>query len=354
MRAKPLSLLLLLSFGALAGCEKNEPKPDSTRKEADAGASKVDAIDPDLAEAVAAASAAPGRGAPRAQVEGGPPPDGVFAPGAADKELARGALPKVTLGSAGADPKVQLGPSKTPSKLSGTIQVSVQADPRQPPLPILLGITVEPKKGEAKTADKAPAGQLVSARITSAKVDTTGIPKELDDQLAKLKGSKVEYSVAPNGAASNMRIEVAKGAPDDIVHSLSDALGLLTIPYPDQPIGAGGYFMVTSRDELLGLDMVTYRMIKVKEVTAEGVTLDVNTKRYSASRTLNLPGMPPDIDKTLFQFEAVAEGTVRVTPGALLPGQGDLTSVLAAQFAATDPKRRPSIQLQTRAQLDLK
>jgi hypothetical protein len=353
MRVKPLSLLLLI---ALAGCEKNEPKPESTRKDADADSarSKVDAIDPNLAEAVAAASAAPGRGAPRAQVEGAPPLDGVFTEGAADKELARGAVPKITLGSAGADPKVQLGPSKTPSKMSGTIQIAVQADPRQPALPILIGVTVEPKKGEAKPAGQAAAAQVVSVRVTSAKVDTTGVPKELDEQLARLKGSKVEYSVLPNGAATGMRLDIAKGAPDDILHSLSDAVGLLTIPYPEQPIGVGGYFMVTSRDELLGLDLVTYRMIKVKEVTPEGVTLDVNTKRYSASRKLELPGMPADIDKTLFQFEAAAEGTVRVAPGALLPGQGELKSGLAAVFAAADPKRRPSIQLQTSAQLNLK
>src|SRR5215212_4439157 len=99
MRAKTLPLLVLL---ALTACEKNEPKPESTRKE-DAGTSKVEAIDPNLAEAVAAASAATpgGRGGPPGQVEGGPPPDGVFAPGAADKELARGALPKITLGNEG-------------------------------------------------------------------------------------------------------------------------------------------------------------------------------------------------------------------------------------------------------------
>src|SRR6478752_6277020 len=124
MRAKPLSSLLLLSLVALAGCEKNEPKPESTRTDASA-ASKVEAIDPNLAEAVAAASATPAPGAARAQVEGQPPLDGVFAQGGADKELPRGAAPKVTLGSAGADPKVQLGPSK-PAKLSGTIQVAVQ------------------------------------------------------------------------------------------------------------------------------------------------------------------------------------------------------------------------------------
>lgn len=350
MRGKSLTLLLVLS---LLSCDKQEPKPESTRKDADAGVSKVEAIDPNLAEAVAAASAAPTTSA-RSAAEGGPPADGVFEPGAADKELARGALPKLTLGAAGSDPKVQLGPSGSPAKMSGSIQVAVQSDPRQGALPILLGVTFEAKKAEAKPTDNAPAAQRVTVRVSSAKVDAPGIPKEVDDQLGRLKGSKVEYGLTPNGAISAMRLEVAKGAPDDIVHALADSIGLLTIPYPEQPLGVGGFFMVTSRDELMGLDLVTYRMVKVKEITPEGVTLDVNTKRYSASRTFDLPGMPPDIDKTLFQFEAVAEGTVRTTPGALLPGQGQISSLLGAQFAAADPKRRPGIQLQTRTQLDLK
>ncbi len=346
MRVKSLYLLCLLT---LSGCQKDEPKPETTRKEGEAPA-KVDAIDPSLAEAVAAASAAP-RGAVPGQVAGGPPADGVFAPGAADKEAAKGSVPKLTLGNEGSEPRQQLGPSK-PAKLAGTIQVALQSDPRQGALPVLLSLTVEPKKAEGK--DKPVGAQSVSVRVTSAKVDAPGVPKEMDDQVAKVKGSKVEYTLAPNGTASAFKVEPSKGAPEDFVRSLSDVLTLVTMPYPDKPIGAGGFFMVTSRDELMGMDLVTYRMVKVKEVTPEGVTLDVNIKRYAASRTLELPGMPPDMDKNLFQFDAMSEGTVRVPPGALLPTQGEINSVLAAQFTAPDPKRRPTIQLQSRAQLDLK
>lgn len=347
MRAKSLYLLCLLT---LSGCQKDEPKPETTRKEGEPPA-KVDAIDPNLAEAVAAASAAPVRGAAPGQAEGGPPADGVFAPGAADKEAPKGAPPKLTLGGEGSEPRQQLGPSK-PTKLTGTIQVALQSDPRQGAVPVLLSLTVDPKKAEGK--DKPAGAQLVTVRVTGAKVDAPGVPKEMDDQVAKVKGSKVEYTLLPNGATSAIKVEATKGAPDDFVRSLSDALALLTMPYPDKPLGAGGFFMVTSRDELMGMDLVTYRMVKVKEVTPEGVTLDVNTKRYAASRTLELPGMPPEMDKNLFQFDAMSEGTVRLPLGAVLPTQGEISSVLAAQFAAPDPKRRPTIQLQSRAQLDLK
>lgn len=355
MRAKSLPLLVLL---ALAACEKNEPKPESTSKKAEAP-SKVEAIDPDLAEAVAAASVErpAGPGAPP-QAEGGPPADGVFAPGGADKELARGGMPKVTLGSVGSDPKQLLGPGKSVAKLAGTVQIAMQQDPRQGAIPVLLNVTIEPKKVEAgKDADKGPVSQPVTVRVTGAKIDAPNVPKDVDERLAKLKGSKVEYSILPGGAGAGFRFEAPKSAPEefqDVIRSLSDSLSLLTMPYPDKPLGAGAYFMVTSRDDFLGLDLVTYRMIKVKEVTAQGVTLDVSTKRYAANRTFDFPGLPPNIDKTLGEFQATSEGTVQYPLGALLPTQGEISSVLAAQLGGKDPKQRAVMQFQTRAQLDLK
>jgi hypothetical protein len=346
-------LLVLL---ALTACEKNEPKPESTPKASDTGAKKVDEIDPNLAEAVAAASVERrGPGAPQ-QVEGGPPPDGVFAPGAADKELARGGMPKVTLGSEGSDPKQLLGPSKSAGKLSGTIQIAMQQDPRQGAIPVLLNVTIEPKKVEA-SKDGAAVSQPITVRVTGAKIDAPSVPKEVDEKLGKLKGSKVEYSILPGGAGAGFRFDAPKGSPEefqDVIRSLSDSLSLLTMPYPDKPLGAGGFFMVTSRDDFLGLDLVTYRMIKVKEVTPQGVTLDVSTKRYAANRTFDFPGLPPNIDKTLAEFQANSEGTVQLPLGALLPTQGELSSVLAAQLGGKDPKQRAVMQFQTRAQLNLK
>lgn len=357
MRVRLLPLVLLVS---LTACQKNEQAQDSEpKKEKDESAkAKVGAIDPNLAEAVAAASVdAPAGKLPQLNNDGGPPADGVFAPGAADKEAPKGSLPKITLGGEGADPKQLLGPSKSPSKLSGTIQIAMQADPRQGAIPVLLSVAIEPKKAEAGKDDKAAVSQAVSVKITGAKIDAPGVPKDVDEQLSKLKGSKVEYSILPGGAGAGFRFDTPKGAPPefkDVVRSLSDALALLTIPYPDKPLGAGGFFMVTSRDDLMGLDLVTYRMIKVKEVTPQGVTLDVNTKRYAASRTFDFPGLPPEIDKNLFEFQATSEGTLQYPLGALLPTQGQVSSVLAAALGAKDPSKRPMLQFQTRAQLDLK
>ncbi|HKY37489.1 MAG TPA: hypothetical protein VJN18_16215 [Polyangiaceae bacterium] len=352
-------LFLVVACSALA-CEKNEPKQEEVkRSDTDAGLSKVEALDPNLAEAVAAASVAvPDRGAPPPQVDGGPPPDGVFAPGAADKELPRGGMPKITLGNEGSAPKVQLGVAKAQALVSGTIQIAQQSDPRQGAIPVLMTVTIEPKKLEAAgDAAKAPVAQPVALKVTGAKIDAPNVPKDVDLQIAKLRGSRVEYSILPGGAGAGFRFDAPKDAPSDlrdVVRSLSDAIALLTIPYPDKPLGAGAYFMVTSRDDFLGLDLVSYRLVKVKQVTADVATLEVNTKRYAASRSFDFPGLPPEIEKNLVEFQATSEGTVELPVGALLPTKGEVSSVLAAQLGRADVKQRAMLQLQTRTQLDLK
>ncbi len=366
MHAKVLpsvSRNLVLSLLALTlGCDKSESTEAAKRAEPAASASKAGALDPELAQAFAQASASPTPGAPGAapagQVDGGPPADGVFAPGAADKELLRGALPKITLGSEGSAPRVQLGPSREPVKLSGTIQIALQSDPRQGAIPVLLSLQMEPKKRDAGAeADKPAVSQAVIVRVTGARIDAPSVPKDIDEQVAKLKGTKLEYSVLPSGGGAGFRFDVPKAAPEefrDVARSLSDVLSLLTIPYPDKPLGAGAYFMVTSRDDFLGIDLVSYRLVKVKQVTGNTATIEVNTKRYAASRSIDFPGLPPEIEKNLAEFQANSEGVLELPVGALLPTKGQLSSVLAASLGAMDSKQRAMLQFQARAQLDLK
>jgi hypothetical protein len=137
---------------SVLGCAKENPPSEATPRP-DAGASKAEAMDPDLAQAMAAASA---MRAPAAAVEGGPPPNGIFAPGAADKEIARGQAPKLTLGSEGAEPRVSLLPAqpKPGSKQSGTIQVVQQT--QGPGLPVEFAVTFEAQKPKGEGATTVP------------------------------------------------------------------------------------------------------------------------------------------------------------------------------------------------------
>src|SRR5882724_2767169 len=158
MNSPTLRNALILSVASLLGsltlgCDKHEAQRDT---DADAAAPKPKAPaddEPDLAQAVAAVGARPGssagNGVAAGAAAGGPPPNGIFGPGEADKALAKGAPTTLTLGGDGAEPRVQLGPAPKPgSKRSGTLTIASQSDPQQGAIPISFALSIETQKAK--------------------------------------------------------------------------------------------------------------------------------------------------------------------------------------------------------------
>ncbi|MEI9949655.1 MAG: hypothetical protein WDO74_11915 [Pseudomonadota bacterium] len=372
MKTPTISSALALSAVALAsalafGCDKKEKERDSGENSAsDAGsskASKVAADEPDLARAMGSVAAA--RANPTAGTAGGPPPTGIFGAGEADKAAAKGAPASLTVGSDGSEPRVLLGPPPKPgTKRAGTVDVATQSDPQQGAIPIQFAVTLEALKpkaeGDAKPkAEGAPstatATQIV-VKVSNAKINAPGVPADLANAVSKLKGSRVEYQVGADGTALNLRTEIPKGVDPgfrDPVQALSDLLAAVTLPFPSKPVGLGGYWMVTSRDLIMGLDVVTYRLVKVEKIEGSLVSLSVNTKRYAASPAFELEGLPPDAPKFMGEFRSAGEGKLTVSAGEALPKEGELQSMIGAALGPAEAKQRPMVQVQTRSSFHL-
>jgi hypothetical protein len=336
------------------GCEKEEhDKPAQPAASVDKAAS----IDPALAKAVAAASAGVGAGAAPAG-SGQPPPGGIFPPGGADREMPRGAPPKLTLGNPGSGPREKLGPAqpKPGFKTTGTFDIAVQTDARQGALPVTLAATLEALKPKSEGGGGAGLAEPVtmSVKITAAKLGVSGAPAELEARFAKLKGAKIEYELAPNGAGSGFRYEVPPGMAEtrDHLRVLSDLLALIALPMPAEPVGAGAMWMVASREGVFGLDLVTYRLVKVESLTADAATLSVATRRYATSNRFDFEGLPADAPHDLAEFESKTDGKLVLKLGAALPASGDFESGLTAQLAMPG-QQRGIIQIQSRVALDL-
>ncbi len=340
---------LMAALSALvSGCDKEERQPTEDRQEEDAGAvDRTAQLDPSLAKAVAAASAkAP---SPQAAAEGGPPPKGIFGPGEADRQIKKGAPALLTLGSEGEAPRYPLGASKfrAGDKVKGTVQVAVQTDPRQGALPVDFNLSFE-----AKSAPGAPEMTHVVAKVDSASVGAMGLPAELLTALNQLKGSRVEYQIAANGAGANFTTIMAKGAENNplahTLRSLSDALATITLPYPDKPLGTGAFWMATSREGVMGLDLVTYRLIRVQRAEPTQVTLTIETKRYATGTDFDLVGLPGKY--ALEEFQSTADGTAMIALGQPLPYKGLLKLNLGAVLIPEqNPQEQGTLQVQGQA-----
>ena len=367
------TLLALCAAFGLTACESE--KKATTTSEGDSGISDKPAIDPSIAKAMAAASARRGTG-PAASNQGGPPRGGVFEPGAADKEMPRGAAPRIALGSEGTEPRVLLGAMqpKPGFKRNMTLQLLLRSG-RQGMPPLDFAFTLQSQKPKAAApagaegaqpapapapAPAAPESIAVSATVQSVRVapsQAMGIPKDFEQELAALKGSKVDFTVQPNGAGDGFRYTLSKTADpglENVLRSFAEALATVTLPYPDKPVGKDAFWMATSRESAIGVEVVAYRMVKVEAVEGDKVKLSVNTKRYAVDKTFDLPELPKDTKFTLDEFQSVGEGKYEVSKDTPFPLSGELTlQLLAALIPANQPDQRAQVESRTRAQFNL-
>ena len=138
------------------------------------------------------------------------------------------------------------------------------------------------------------------------------------------------------------------------MRSFAETLATVTLPYPDKPVGQGAFWMATSRENAIGVEVVAYRMVKVEAVEGDKVKLSVNTKRYAVDKNFDLPELPKDTKFTLDEFQSVGEGNYEVSKEIPFPAGGELTlQLLAALIPANQPDQRAQVEQRTRAAFNL-
>ncbi len=318
--AKTRVLRTLLAASALAvwlGACEDKPREAKLPSDEDAGEEQLKGVDPELAEAVANAKKS-GKNT-KATEEGGPPESGVFEPGKADEQLKPGAPPKIALGSAGNEPRVALGDTVSPGwKQSGSIELSLKMGRNA--LPELgVGLSIEATKPKAPASGAEPAAAATGGQPMVAKIEKLGFTtdvgadgKDTLAQLAKLRGSRVEFRIVQGGVGVDYGYTLSKGADQNlgtlVMRALSEAVETATLGFPKETVGAGGYWLITTRGSVNGAEVVSYRMVKLEKVEGDTLSLSVNTKRYAVSTKLDLPGLAPGTE--VAQFQSLVEGTL--------------------------------------------
>lgn len=308
--AKTLCTAILCS--AIFGChsESKESTSEASRSaETAASAKKADKLAQALASAIEPnkADKAPAQGDSSA-----PPPDGVLEPSKADALAPAHAPPKVSLGSAGSEPRVKLVRRPTTAPLHANLQLAVDLGNGQGMPPVDFKLELRPA---------APANspvQNLSARIVSADIALPNLPDELKAQLRKLKGSKFTMKVAEGGGAFDC-VQDASTVKNPEFGELLEmvAQGLLEayLALPNESVGTGGYWLVTSRQHMFGMDWITYDMVKVTEVTQAGAKLEISTRRYVVGRDIPAPAQG-EMGGKLTIREAMATGSAQAAVSA--------------------------------------
>jgi hypothetical protein len=266
------AIFCLIAFGC-----HSEPKDSNTEgsrpAEGAASAKKQDKL------AQALASAIEPNGAAKAPTNGdsAPPADGVLDPSKADALAAAHAPPKLSLGSTGSEPRVKLVHRPSSAPLRASLQLAIDLGNGQGMPPVDFKLEVRP------SAASNAAVQNLSARVVSADIAMPNLPEELKTQLHKLKGTKFTFKVAESGGAFDGALD-ASGPKNpeftELIEMVAQGLVDAYLPLPSESVGAGGYWLVTSRQRMFEMDWITYDMVKVAEVTQTGAKLEISTRRY--------------------------------------------------------------------------
>ena len=316
----------------VAACESkshSEAKPAASAK-ADGGAPRAAGVDKNIAEAVAEVAGGKGPGA------SGPPSTGVFAPGAADKEIRSGDPPMLALGGKGEGATVTFAAGPSKKKLEAKVVVSIQMGPRQAMPTVELAVTQEVPAAAESAGDKPVAAETV-LRVSGAKLSSEQpgeLPPGLDKEITKLKGSKYHFVVGSNGAGRLAGIDLPKDADSGfvtILETVGDTLSLTMLPFPTEPVGAGAFWMVTTRGSFFGLETVSYRMMKLQRIENDRATIAMSTKHYVVSGRIGLQGLPPH---KVGEFNQTGNGTLVVPVAQPSVIQGENTEALLANLVS--------------------
>ncbi len=237
------------------------------------GSNKVDRV---IARAAAQAVA------PSGSAANAPPADGVLEPARADAELAVGAVPVLTVASTGAEPKQPVPAVSLKDNTTATLELGMEMGQGQmlPPLVLSLSLKTRPvPKGERL--------QPVEAKITRVDLGTTPLPEEFRRQVKKLQNCKIRFGLSEDGAPQGVVTERSSTDAEmiqDLLDAAAEGLQLSLVPMPRVPIGSGATWLVKSREKFLGIDTISYRMVKAVGATPSGIELEFDVRRYVVGR----------------------------------------------------------------------
>jgi hypothetical protein len=336
-------LLLLALGGALfgAGCEEKKQSAETALPDANAATDKYATADPKLAKALQATTST------SADSDKGPPPEGVFPPGGADRRHPKGTPTKVDFVSDGSEPRVSLvAPSdgvSDPARTSygpASLELEMQMGPRVALPTIDLALALAPAKKDEGGSDwlLADVKKAIPARQQLGQ-----LPPGAEKEIGSLEGTSIHIKTTPDGRESDLQVRLSKKAPADlerIAMSAAEALVFSAVPIPAKPVGVGALWIAETRMPLSGLDVIAYRAYRVKDIDGDRLHLALDVKAYAVDKEAQLQGVPKGA--TLEQFESQSGGELELVRGESLARKSNVQQRLVMVFQAPGGAAAPS------------
>ena len=332
-----------LSTGAALLCVISATGCEEKKKQTTADVPKAEEqalIDPNLGRALAATSASAAAAKPAGDSDA-PPELGIFTAEQADAIHKKEAALHVDVGVQGSEPYIDLAATVPALPKTTTFMVATMLGPRVGLPSLDFVVSWKPEAGAANKAQGVGLTDLVVQGSVTKSGLSAQQPGQLPENVAKavgeLKASQLTWTMLAQVGAQVTELKPSKNAKPELVHPLyavAEAITQVSLPSPGKPVGVGGTWLARSRDTFGGLDVISYRMIRITNIDTETVTYAVNTRQYSVGNQVEKPGIEPGTK--LMQFESSSEGEFTIQRGHRFARRGSLTHVLVMVLGSSE------------------
>lgn len=262
-------------------------------------------------------------------------PDGILAPGQADKILAIGARPIVKLMSSGAEPraalayelakgskhKLDMGMDMLMSIRMGDQGLPATAVPR-----IVMGM-------DMLIADKGPQGDWkINANLDRVGIEPKGpqqeaIAAQMRPSIDGMKGMRMDYWVTPKGHVRDVKLNLPEGFPaqaQQMLQGMNQSFESMMAPLPEDAVGIGAQWEVVTRVASSGADLLQFATYTLKKKNGSKVSLAVVVKQVAAKATVDAPGLPAGTQARLKAFKSEGSGSNDIDTTSVAPDNGKM------------------------------
>lgn len=137
---------------------------------------------------------------------------------------------------------------------------------------------------------------------------------QLEKEIAGLVGMKGKSRISNRGVASETEFELPPSAPEKLksqLDSMRDAVRQMYVPFPEEEVGKGAKWEVTSRVPLSGAMMDTKMLYALTKVDEANANADVETTISApANQPMTVGQLPPGATATLEALSGKGSGKV--------------------------------------------
>ena len=163
--------------------------------------------------------------------------------------------------------------------------------------------------------------------ITGAKLDNDGSlspqqARSVESNLEKLVGLSSDGKIDDRGATLSSDLRIPSSVPAALrqtLQQLSDQLGTLSVPLPEEAVGEGATWSTRTTAKLSGAEVAIRNEYRLTDVDGALFTLEVKQRQTARPQAFDLPTLPPGATARILDWDVTSSGTNTLELGNIFP-----------------------------------